>query len=455
MDEITAISVIDGRYRKLTEELSEIFSEFGLIKFRVHVEINWLKFLLKELKLSEINDSEIKLIDSINENFKIEDAKKIKDIEKITNHDVKAVEYFIKNKLSDMGLDRIKEWVHFSCTSEDISNASYAIMLKMGQEKIITILEKLLEKLESIALQYKSVSMMSRTHGQPASPTTMGKEFINFAWRLSDEIKCLKNIEVQAKINGATGNYNAHYFVFPEIDWISASKKFLHDYLGLSPVLFTTQINPYSYISKLLHSMTRISSIVIDLNRDMWGYISFGYFIQKIKEGEVGSSTMPHKVNPIDFENSEGNLGLSIPMMEHLAVKLLNSRFQRDLTDSTVLRNIGSIFGYFLIGIKNCMRGLNKIEINNKKIEEDLSENLELLAEPIQTAMRMFGEPDPYEKLKALTRGKKITMDELAIFIESLSLVPNAFKEKMKNLRVDKYMGLAEQLIDTYFAEKN
>ena len=452
MESVKAISSLDGRYSRLTEELRDIFSEYGLIKSRTLVEIQWLKFLVKELKLAEISESDLAKADTIVQNFDTAAALKIKEIERTTNHDVKAVEYYIKQQLSAMGLDSIKEWVHFACTSDDINNMSYALMLKEGQTVITELLGQLLKKLEDLAQEYKSVPMMSRTHGQPATPTTVGKEFVNFGWRIRTELDGIRNCVIQAKMNGATGNYNAHAFAFPDIDWIQAGQKFIAEYLEVQPILYTTQINPCNYIASLLHAMTRTASIVIDLDRDMWGYISLGYFKQKLKEGEVGSSTMPHKVNPIDFENGEGNMGIAISMMEHLAVKLLNSRFQRDLTDSTVLRNLGSLFGYFVIGIKNTLKGLNRIDLNNEAIRKDLDENLELLAEPIQTVMRVFGEENPYEKLKALTRGRKITRETLEQFVDGLEKVPAEVKTRMKTLTPDTYTGLAQQLVEHYFS---
>ena len=296
--------------------------------------------------------------------------------------------------------------------------------------------------------------MISRTHGQPASPTTVGKEFVNFAWRIRHEMHALREADIHAKMNGATGNFNAHHFVFPDIDWIDASTRFIAGYIGVTPLLFTTQINPNHYLSRILHGMIRLASTIIDLDRDMWGYISLGYFKQKVKEGEVGSSTMPHKVNPIDFENSEGNMGIAITLMEHLSVKLLNSRFQRDLTDSTVLRNLGAIFGYFKIGLLNALKGLNKIEVHSERIDADIKDNLELLAEPVQTAMRVFGEGNPYEKLKALTRGRKISKEMLDAFIDGLQQVPPAVKERMKGLSVATYTGIAEKIVDHYLSEE-
>ncbi|MBU0991274.1 MAG: adenylosuccinate lyase [Proteobacteria bacterium] len=453
MESIKALSVLDGRYRKMVEDLSDIFSEYGLIKYRVQVEIKWLEFLVRELKIAEISDADTKKISHISDTFSPAHAEKIKEIEKETNHDVKAVEYFIKATLDQIGIGSVKEWVHFSCTSDDINNTAYALMTKAGKENILKSLSDVLEKIESLARQYKSIPMISRTHGQPASPTTVGKELVNFAWRIKYELENIKDADIQAKINGATGNYNAHYFVFPDIDWIAASERFLSSYLEVTPLLFTTQINPNNYLSNLLHGMIRVASIIIDFDRDMWGYISLGYFKQKVKAGEVGSSTMPHKVNPIDFENSEGNMGVAISMMEHLSVKLLNSRFQRDLTDSTVLRNLGAVFGYFKIGLLNALKGLTRIEVNTDRINEDIEENLELLAEPIQTMMRVFGEENPYEKLKELTRGRKISRDVLDKFIDSLKNVPPDAKKRMKALSVANYTGLSEKLVDRYFSK--
>jgi len=306
---IDALTALDGRYAKLTKELSDIFSEYGLIKQRVFVEIEWLKFILFDLKLSQSDKIETQKLDTIKENFSLKDAEKIKEIEKKTNHDVKAVEYFIKEKLDLAGLSDIKEWVHFACTSDDINNTSYALMLDKGKKITTALLRQLIDDLEQKALQYKSIPMMSRTHGQPASPTTAGKEFINFAWRLLQENNIIDQHNVQTKINGATGNYNAHHFVYPDINWIEASQRFISTQLNLEPILFTTQVNPNHSIAFVLHAMIRAAASIIDLDRDMWGYISLGYYKQKIKEGETGSSTMPHKVNPIDFENSEGNMG--------------------------------------------------------------------------------------------------------------------------------------------------
>jgi adenylosuccinate lyase len=454
MTTIKAITALDGRYARLTQELAEIFSEYGLIKHRVQVEVEWLKFIISDLKLVKADGLDLSPIDDIFTNFDEKDAQAVKTIERKTNHDVKAVEYFIKDKLDNCGLSSIKEWVHFACTSDDINNTAYALMLKKGKKMATQLLNEAICKLEEKAIAHKSIPMMSRTHGQPATPTTVGKEFVNFAWRLDQEALFLEEKEIQAKINGATGNYNAHLFVFPEIDWIAASQRFISRHLKLEPILFTTQINPNSSLSQVLHSLIRAAAIVIDFDRDMWGYISLGYFKQRIKEGETGSSTMPHKVNPIDFENSEGNMGLAISMMEHLAVKLQKSRFQRDLSDSTVLRSLGSAFGYFSIGIKNSLKGLSKLDLNTKVLEDDLENNQELLAEPFQTAMRVFEEKNPYERLKGLTRGHKIGKKELENFVAGLEKVPAHFKDRMGQLTPATYVGLAEKLVDTYFDTK-
>lgn len=448
---ITALSVLDGRYRKYTLELNDIFSEYGLIRHRVVVEVQWLKFLFQDLGLEAVRADNIEKIESIAAAFDDNAALRIKAIEKETNHDVKAVEYYIKEKLSGMGLDGIAEWVHFACTSEDINNTAYALMLKKGISVVAGHLTSVVSKIESLALEHKSVAMISLTHGQPATPTTVGKEFVNFAWRLARENARISDLPTEAKINGASGNFNAHFFAFPDIDWIAAARRFLSEYLGLTPIMFTTQINPYSYLSEMLHALIRVAAIVIDLDRDMWGYISRGYFRQKTRPGEIGSSTMPHKVNPIDFENSEGNMGLAIAMMEHLSVKLLHSRFQRDLTDSTVLRNIGAVLGYLLIGLQSALKGLDRISLDQDIIRKDIEANPELVAEAIQTIMRIYKEENPYEKLKALTRGRKSTAVEIDNLIDSLEKVPQDIKARMKLLTARSYTGLAEKLVDLYF----
>jgi len=326
------------------------------------------------------------------------------------------------------------------------------MMLREGRSKLADLLREVLVRLEQLAKEHKDVPMMARTHGQPATPTTVGKEFINFAWRIRLETEGLESLPVAGKMNGASGNFNAHHFVLPDVDWIGASRRFLRDYLGLEPLLYTTQINPSNHLSAMLHAMVRIAAVVTDLDRDMWGYISLGYFRQKLKEGEVGSSTMPHKVNPIDFENSEGNMGIAISMMEHMAVKLLKSRFQRDLSDSTVLRNLGVGFGYMAVGLKSTLKGLDKLAVHAEQIEKDLQDNLELLAEPVQTAMRLYGEPSPYEKLKALTRGRKITRKDLDDFLENLESLPEPVKARIALMEPRDYTGLAGELVENYFS---
>ncbi|WDP85984.1 MAG: adenylosuccinate lyase [Desulfobacter sp.] len=458
MTKVSSITPLDGRYARLIEELAEIFSEFGLIRHRVKVEIEWLEFIITDLKLNQIQgqnqDLDLSLLKGIVDRFSVEDALRVKQIEAKTNHDVKAVEYFIKEKMETAGLSSIKEWVHFACTSEDINNTAYGLMLKQGKTLVLGFLKELVRSFEEKAKAYKAVPMMSRTHGQPATPTTVGKEFINYAWRMNQEIEFLESKAVQAKINGATGNYNAHWFAFPDVDWIDASRRFICNHLDLDPILFTTQINPNSALSQILHSLVRAAATMIDFDRDMWGYISLGYFTQRVKKGETGSSTMPHKVNPIDFENSEGNMGIAISMMEHLAVKLQKSRFQRDLSDSTVLRSLGSAFGYFSIGIKNALKGLSKVDLNTAALALDLDDNQALLAEPFQTVMRVYGEKNPYERLKDLTRGQKIGKSDLTAFVTDLEKVPDHVKARMETLSPATYVGLAESLVDTYFKEK-
>lgn len=460
MTKVTSITPLDGRYARLTEELAAVFSESGLIRHRVKVEIEWLKFIIEDLKLHRTGPGtsgdapDLSVLDDIADGFGIRDAERVKEIERRTNHDVKAVEYFIKEKMDDAGLGRFREWVHFSCTSEDINNTAYGLMLKQGKDTAVDLLTTYVEAIEKKALAYKAVPMMSRTHGQPATPTTVGKEFINYAWRMNQEIEFLTRKEVQAKINGATGNYNAHLFAFPEVDWIAASQRFIRNHLGMSPILFTTQINPNNALSQILHSLVRAAATMVDFDRDMWGYISLGYFKQRVQKGETGSSTMPHKVNPIDFENSEGNMGIAISMMEHLAVKLQKSRFQRDLSDSTVLRSLGSAFGYFGIGVKNALKGLSKVDLDQESLAADLDQNQELLAEPFQTVMRVYGEENPYERLKDLTRGQKIGRSELQAFVNGLDKVPAEVKARMGRLSPSTYLGLAPSLVDTYFQEK-
>ncbi|MDD3266440.1 MAG: adenylosuccinate lyase [Burkholderiales bacterium] len=449
MESILAISPLDGRYNSKVEQLSPIVSEFGLTKYRVKVEIEWLKFLFNktEFGLDKLSTSDISLLDSIVDNFSIENAKEIKNIEATTNHDVKAVEYFIKNQIaSNSILHKNREMVHFACTSEDINNTSYALMLKDSLHQImIPELKQVLNILTAQAEEYKNTPMMCRTHGQPSTPSTMGKEFYNVAYRLERQIKQLEKQEFLGKINGAVGNYNAHLVAYPDLAWNKLAKEFIETNLGLTFNPYTTQIEPHDYQAEIYDTSRRINTILIDLCRDIWAYISISYFKQKVKAGEVGSSTMPHKVNPIDFENAEGNFGLSSAMLGHLAEKLPVSRWQRDLTDSTVQRNIGVGFGYMLLAISSLKKGLGKLEINVTAIEQDLDNNWELLAEPIQTVMRKCNIENAYEKLKDLTRGKKVDANGIKEFVNGLDL-PESEKEKLRNLTPDNYIGLANKL---------
>jgi adenylosuccinate lyase len=446
LSELSAVSPIDGRYGSKTAELRPIFSEFGLIKYRVTVEIRWLQTLANHPGISEVgpfSDEANALLNSIVDNFNEDDAWRVKKIEATTNHDVKAVEYLIKEKFADnTELQAINEFVHFACTSEDINNLSHALMLTEGREKIVVpYMQKIIDRLTELAKAFADQSMLSRTHGQTASPTTMGKELANVVARLRRQLAQIQAVEMLGKINGAVGNYNAHLSAYPEIDWQANAEAFVTS-LGLTWNPYTTQIEPHDYIAELFDAVARFNTILIDLDRDIWGYISLGYFKQKTIAGEVGSSTMPHKVNPIDFENSEGNLGLANAIMQHMASKLPVSRWQRDLTDSTVLRNMGVGFGYSLIAYQATLKGLSKLEINPMRILEDLDNSMEVLAEPIQTIMRRYNVEEPYEKLKALTRGQTITADTLNAFIDVLD-VPEQAKAAMRALTPRNYIGNA------------
>lgn len=446
LSELSAVSPIDGRYGSKTAELRTIFSEFGLIKFRVTVEIRWLQCLANHPQISEVgpfSDETNALLNSIVDNFNEEDAWRVKKIEATTNHDVKAVEYLIKEKFgSNAELKAINEFVHFACTSEDINNLSHALMLRTGRDEVVLpYMNKIIDRLAELAHQFADQSMLSRTHGQTASPTTMGKELANVVARLRRQVKQFGQVELLGKINGAVGNYNAHLSAYPEIDWQANAEQFVSS-LGLTWNPYTTQIEPHDYIAEMFDAVARFNTILIDLDRDIWGYISQGYFKQKTIAGEVGSSTMPHKVNPIDFENSEGNLGLANAIMQHMASKLPISRWQRDLTDSTVLRNMGVGFGYSLIAYQATMKGLSKLEINPNRIHEDLDNSMEVLAEPIQTIMRRYNVEEPYEKLKALTRGQAITAATLNNFIDGLD-VPEEAKQAMRDLTPRNYIGNA------------
>lgn len=442
---LNAVSPVDGRYGSKTIALRSIFSEFGLIRFRVEVEVRWLQQLSRHAGVPEVpafSDSTNALLDSIINNFNEADAQAVKDIERTTNHDVKAVEYFLKNKFKgNAELEAVLEFVHFACTSEDINNLSHALMLCEGRKVFIKDAEAIIDGIVKLAHDYAADSMLSRTHGQTASPTTVGKEMANVAARLRRQLKTVKEVELLGKINGAVGNYNAHLSAYPQVDWQTNAKEFVES-LGLSWNAYTTQIEPHDYIAELFDAIARFNTIVIDFDRDVWGYISLGYFKQKTIAGEVGSSTMPHKVNPIDFENSEGNLGIANAIFTHLAQKLPISRWQRDLTDSTVLRNMGVGFGYSLIAYASTLKGMSKLEINRARLAEDLNNSWEVLAEPIQTIMRRYDVPEPYEKLKALTRGQTITREVLAAFVETLD-IPEHAKQTMRDLTPANYIGNA------------
>lgn len=449
MEKLLAISPLDGRYAQQLTALQPLVSEFGLIKNRVKVEIEWFKFLFSkpELGLPTLNAAEISILDEIAANFSPAAAARIKEIEATTNHDVKAVEYYIKEQIA--GHERLndyREFIHFACTSEDINNTSYALMLKESiGEVILPRLGNLQDSLTKLAQDTKNVPLMARTHGQPATPTTVGKEIYNFVHRLSRQIKQLQQQEFLAKMNGAVGNYNAHLAAYPDVAWDKLSQEFIEKHLGLTFNPFTIQIEPHDYQAEIYDNLRRINTILIDFARDIWGYISLNYFKQKVKAGEVGSSTMPHKVNPIDFENAEGNLGLANAILGHLAEKLPLSRFQRDLTDSTVQRNIGVGLGYLVLALSSLTKGINKLELNPAAIAADLDNNWELLAEPIQTVMRKYRIDNAYELLKDLTRGKKVTADSLREFIRGLPL-PEDEIARLLTMTPANYIGLADKL---------
>jgi adenylosuccinate lyase len=448
LSSLNAVSPLDGRYASRCDGLRPLLSEAGFMAHRVEVEIAWL-IGLSEAGLPELPafsaGARARLLGLVS-NFSEADAERIKDIEKTTNHDVKAVEYWLKEKVAgDAELERAGEFIHFACTSEDINNTSHALMLGRARDTVVLPqLQKVYAAVQHIAKTQAAQPMLSRTHGQPATPTTLGKEFANVAARLRDAIANIQAVVPLAKMNGATGNYNAHVSAYPEIDWPAFSGRVLKQ-LGLKQNPHTIQIEPHDWMAALFDAIARTNTILIDLNRDIWGYIALGYFKQRLKDGEVGSSTMPHKVNPIDFENSEGNLGMANAMLRHLSEKLPISRWQRDLTDSTVLRNLGVALGYCLVSYDACLRGLGKLEVNAAAIDADLDNCWEILAEPIQTVMRRYGLPQPYEQLKALTRGKGITQEALREFITGLALPADA-KARMLALTPRSYIGLAQQL---------
>ncbi|MCL1143288.1 adenylosuccinate lyase [Shewanella gaetbuli] len=448
---LTAISPVDGRYGSKTASLRGIFSEFGLTKYRVQVEINWLKLLSSCPEIEEVppfSESALTLLDSIKDNFSEQDALRVKTIESTTNHDVKAVEYFIKEKIADNAeLVAIDEFVHFACTSEDINNLSHALMLKEAREQVLVpYCQQIVDGIKKLAHDNKSVPLMSRTHGQPASPSTLGKEMANVVVRLERQLKQIEAVEIMGKINGAVGNYNAHLSAYPEVDWHALSQRFVTS-LGINWNAYTTQIEPHDYIAELFDAIARFNTILIDFDRDIWGYIALGHFKQRTIAGEIGSSTMPHKVNPIDFENSEGNLGIANALMQHLAAKLPVSRWQRDLTDSTVLRNLGVGMAHSLIAYQATLKGISKLQVNEEHLRAELDVNWEVLAEPVQTVMRRYGIEKPYEKLKELTRGKRIDAQQLAVFIDGLEL-PEAVKVELKKMTPANYIGRAEAFVD-------
>ena len=448
----TALSPLDGRYATKLDPLRRIFSEYGLIARRLEVEVQWLKTLSSLQEIVEVPrfsaQSEANLL-AVLEHFDIDGASQVKEIEKTTNHDVKAIEYFLKDAISsDPELAAASEFVHFACTSEDINNLSHALMLRDGVPVIAGEMQAIISGIEAIARAHAQLPMLSRTHGQTASPTTLGKEMANVAVRLKRQLVAVKAVEPLGKFNGAVGNFNAHLSAYPSLDWESISRDFVES-LGLTWNPMTTQIEPHDYMAELFQAIMRFNTILIDFDRDIWSYISLGYFKQKTVEGEIGSSTMPHKVNPIDFENSEGNLGLANAILSHLAEKLPVSRWQRDLTDSTVLRNMGVGFGYSLLAYTATLKGISKLEVNAVKLAADLDNSWEVLAEPIQTVMRRYGIPEPYEKLKALTRGQAITKEILQEFVATLDL-PDAVIAELKALTPSTYVGMAETLTNNW-----
>lgn len=450
MNALTALSPLDGRYASKCDALRPFLSEFGLIHARVTVEVRWLQALSNRPEIVEVAPFSAETnaaLDAIVSNFSEEDANRIKEIERTTNHDVKAVEYFLKEKIAGIAeLQNAGEFIHFACTSEDINNLSHALMLKNGREVLVSSMKQILNAISALATTHAEQPMLSRTHGQTASPTTLGKEMANVAYRLARQIKQFENVELLGKINGAVGNYNAHLSAYPNVDWPAHSQAFVES-LGLTFNPYTTQIEPHDYMAELFDALRRFNTILIDFNRDVWGYISLGYFKQKLKEGEVGSSTMPHKVNPIDFENSEGNLGIANAVLAHLGEKLPISRWQRDLTDSTVLRNMGVGFAQSLIAFDACLKGIGKLELNANRLNEDLDQAQEVLAEPIQTVMRRYNVEKPYEKLKALTRGQAMTRDMMVDFVNGneLTQVPSEERARLADLTPATYTGNAAE----------
>lgn len=451
LSSLTAVSPIDGRYGDKVTALRPIFSEYGLLKFRVQVEVRWLQKLATCAEIREVPafDADANaFLDKIVTEFSEEDAQRIKTIERTTNHDVKAVEYFLKEKVAEVpALHAVSEFIHFACTSEDINNLSHALMLNTAREEVIKPQwRKIIDAIASLSQEYRDIPLLSRTHGQPATPSTVGKEFANVAYRMERQFRQLGNVDILGKINGAVGNYNAHVVAYPEVNWHQFSEEFVTS-LGIQWNPYTTQIEPHDYIAELFDCVARFNTILLDFDRDIWGYIALSHFKQKTIAGEIGSSTMPHKVNPIDFENSEGNLGLSNAVLGHLAAKLPVSRWQRDLTDSTVLRNLGVGLGYALIAYQSTLKGISKLEVNRDHLLDELDHNWEVLAEPIQTVMRRYGIVKPYEKLKELTRGKRVDAAGMQAFIDGLAL-PDDEKTRLKAMTPANYIGEAITLVD-------
>ena len=442
---LTALSPVDGRYASKTSALRQFFSEYGLIKHRVTVEIRWLQALANHAGIKEVpsfSDDANQYLESILENFAEEDALRIKTIERTTNHDVKAVEYYLKEKIkANAELHAVTEFIHFACTSEDINNLSHALMLKGGRKVLLDEMSQVTEAIRTLAHDYAEIPLLCRTHGQPASPSTLGKEMANVVYRLQKQQKNVADVELLGKINGAVGNYNAHLSAYPNIDWEGFAEDFVKS-LGVTWNPYTIQIEPHDYMAEIFDATSRYNTILIDFCRDIWSYISIGYFKQKVIAGEVGSSTMPHKVNPIDFENAEGNLGMANAMMSHLSQKLPISRWQRDLTDSTVLRTLGVGFGHSCIAFQSALKGISKLEVNEQAIAADLDGNWEVLAEPVQTVMRRYGIEKPYEKLKELTRGQRINAEMMAEFIQTLE-IPQEAKDLLLKMTPASYIGNA------------
>jgi adenylosuccinate lyase len=443
---LTAVSPVDGRYGSKSESLRPIFSEYGLIRHRVLVEVRWLQALAAHEAIAEVptlSSHANKILDDIFDNFSEEDARRVKNIERTTNHDVKAVEYFLKEKIAgNAELETVSEFIHFACTSEDINNLAYALMLREARGQVLLpTMDNVITAIITLAHNNAEMPLLSRTHGQPATPTTVGKEMANVAYRLRRQRELLTQVPMLGKINGAVGNYNAHMITYPEIDWQAFAEKFVTD-LGLDWNPYTTQIEPHDYIAEMFDAIARYNTVLIDFSRDIWGYISLGYFKQRTIAGEVGSSTMPHKVNPIDFENAEGNFGIANALFDHLAAKLPISRWQRDLSDSTVLRNLGVGVAHTIIGLESLLRGIGKLEANPARTAEDLDATWEVLAEAVQTVMRRYGIEKPYEKLKELTRGKGIDADSMRVFIDGLD-IPDAAKQRLRGLTPASYIGNA------------